>query len=109
MSLMPSVRVGRKGWPPLKKVPNDPLEWDGLRKGSKQGLVLLLVGLSWWVAKAMKKKDKEMVSAVLVDVLFVMRQLAVSASDNDKSVLQKRTRCAEPRRVSLKRYLRKCS
>ncbi len=89
----------------MKKVPVDLADWDGLRKGSKKGFVLLLVGLSWWVTQATKKKDKNMASTAIHEVLFVVRQLAAKAPENDESVLRKRARGPEPRRASLKRLL----
>jgi hypothetical protein len=89
MSMLPEIRVGRKNWLPLKKIPADPLEWDGLRKGSRSGFVLLLVALSWWIGQATRKKDKDMAQAVLRDVLFVVRELLANASDSDKCVLCK--------------------
>ncbi len=99
MSALPKCRVGQKGWPPLKKGPTDPLEWKNLTKGSKKGLVLLLVSLSWWETQATMKKHKLMASAALKDVLFVVRQLAAHVPD-DTSSSHKRTRGPENSRLS---------
>lgn len=88
MSMLPEIRVGRQEWPPLKKVPTDLHAWDDLRKGSKTGFVILLLGLSWWVAQAKKKTT---VSSALKDMLFVVEQLINNVSD-DTSVSHKRAR-----------------
>ncbi len=103
MSLLPVSRIGKKGWPPLKRAPVDPAEWENLKKGSKKGFVLLLVGLSWWATQATTKKDRDMVSTALKDVLFVVRQLATkAAAESDTSVLRKRSRVSK---LASKRYL----
>lgn len=104
-SMMPISQAGRKAWPPLKKAAADPVEWNGLKKGSKRGFVLLLVSLSWWASQATMKRDKEMVSSALKEVLFVVQQLAAESSETDTSSLHKRTCGPEKRRVSLKRYV----
>lgn len=103
MSLLPRSRVGRKSWPPLKRGPSDPLEWDEMRKGSKKGLVLLLVGLSWWIVQATKKRDKLMATQAVNDVLYAMRQLAAHASKDDTPVLHKRARGQDSMLLPLKR------
>ncbi len=102
-SMLPKCRVGQKDWPPLKRVPTDCGEWESLRKGSKRGFVDLLVSLSWWEAQATRKKDKEMVSAALKDVLFVVRELAANEPEDDTSLLRKRTRGTEVKLPQLKR------
>ncbi len=104
-SLLPKSRVGRKSWPPLKKAPADALEWDDLQKGSKGGFVILLVSLSWWMAQAATKKDKDTLSAVLKEVLFCVRQLAAKAAEDDSSNLHKCSQGPGTRQLSAKRYL----
>lgn len=92
---MPESRFGRKDWPPLKRGPSNLLEWASLKKGSKQGLVMLLMSLSWWDAQATRKADRTLVSSALKDVLFVMRQLVANESEDDSSALRKRARGPE--------------
>ncbi len=95
MSLMPKSRVGQRAWPPLKKIPVNPVEWEGLMKGSTKGFVVLLVSLSWWETQATKKKHKSMAAAALDDVLLVLRQLAAHDPGDDTSLLPKHARGAE--------------
>ncbi len=99
LSVLPKSRVGQKGWPPLKRGPTDPLEWDSLRKGSTKGLALLLVSLSGWEGQATKTKHKSLASVALKDLLFVVQQLAAHISDNDTSSLHKRARGARQSRL----------
>ncbi len=89
MSMLPECRVGHREWPLLKQLPADPRGWDNLMKGSRQGFVILLLSLSWWAARATKKK---VLSSVLDDMLFVVRELAKNVSANDTSVSHKRAR-----------------
>ncbi len=103
-SILPKVRVGRREWPPLKAVPTDPRDWDDLRKGSRKGVVILLLSLSWWDAQATTKKDRKALSSVLKDVLFVMRQLAANVSEDDTAILRKRVRGPDPMLPPVKRY-----
>ncbi len=102
MSILPNSRVGQRHWPPLKQALKDLRDWKDLMKGSKQGVVMLLLSLSWWDAQATKKKERSMVSSALQDIVFVVRQLAANLSD-DTSVLHKRARCPEPVPRPLKR------
>lgn len=68
-------------------MPKDLQGWADLRKGSRQGFVILLLSLSWWAARTTKKM---LLSAVLKDVLLIVQQLAENVSEHDTSVLRKR-------------------
>ncbi len=97
----PTCRLGRQNWPLLKKAPTDPFEWESLRKGSKRGLILILVSLLWWDEQAVTKRERAAFSSAFNDVVFVMRELS-KPMPNDGIGSRKHVRGCKSRRTGMR-------
>ena len=61
-------------WPLTRmSVPNK--MWDKVRKGGKNGFLMILLSLGWWISAAENDIDKREVASAIEDVEWVMGEL----------------------------------
>lgn len=80
MALQPDSRGGN--WP-LLRVVDEGESWSQVKKGGSAGIVLMVIGLNWWVRHAELVKDKNEAASVVEDVVFVLGKVLESMDDAD--------------------------
>lgn len=88
-SMQPDWRGENTTWPLLRRVigsqdeASEGSEWAPLLKGGENGMVLALLSLSWWLAKA-KGKEKKIGDEALDDACWVLEQLIAKLSEREE-------------------------
>jgi hypothetical protein len=74
-----------KGWPLSRNVEKNE-RWDRATKGGLNGIIMILIALTWWYLSIRDEDDKHEFSLVLNDVSWVVGKLVTSAKHQKRSL-----------------------
>lgn len=72
---MPKWRQGDFEWPLLRVAPNGLADWYSIRRGGANGIVVFVIALSWWKAKADQEQNATAageVASMIEDLTFAL-------------------------------------
>ena len=77
ITIMPDWRGSQ--WPMMRTKPEDAKDttWEALRRGGRNGVILYIIALSWWLSQARSPSSKRQAEAVVDDLAWAVGETVV--------------------------------